>query len=152
MFTLTFSMVASKRHVCLESFGHKNQKTPSQRRHRTALNAPWVRRNGRTEVSKQKISLTCHVLQTLAVVAYAAFMSGSASYVFICPLFFLSIIFYGASLSFLTLVHPVLCLIVMARRMVKNQKKKEVIMHLALSATLASTWWIMLKSGWVLSV
>jgi hypothetical protein len=35
----------------------------------------------------------------------------------------------------------------MARRMVKNQKKKEVIMHLPLSATLASTWWIMLKSG-----
>jgi len=79
-------------------------------------------------------------------------MSGSASYVFICPLFFLSIIFYGATLSFLTLVHPILCLIVLARRMVKHQKRIEVIMHLVLSVTLTSTWWIMLESGWVLSV
>jgi hypothetical protein len=100
---------------------------------------------------KKIISLVYLVLGTLSIVGHLSFFHqwpGPVRY-----LFALSIFYYLASLTFTTLIHPIVGIIILVSRHRKQARKTDVAVHLVWSLAIALTWWLMVfVKGYIISV
>ena len=97
----------------------------------------------------RKFSLTYLILGSLSLVGYVAFFMGWPFP--IRGLFILALPFYLASITFLIFVHPALCLVQLVKTW-QDSKKKVMFVHFIWSLAIASTYQIMISSGYYLSV
>jgi len=100
-------------------------------------------------MSRYNLSIIYLLAGTLAVVGFIAFLN-RWSQPFI-SLFILAIPFYLATLTLVIFVHPIICAVILAKKLKINVDYKPVLIHLVWLLAIATTFGGMILNGYVIT-